>query len=171
MARNGVPLLSSLNSFISKACVFGVAFNLAVICVIMFSAVVARYLFNAPISWGEDATGFLLVWMVLLGAPVGLRNKEHVAIDIMIEKWPPTLRATVQLAADFVIAFVAVVIVLYGFPFSLKSMNSVLSSIDWLKYGYMYLALPIGYGLLFLVCLEQIVQDFAALFGAAGKRS
>jgi TRAP-type C4-dicarboxylate transport system permease small subunit len=162
--------LSRLNDYICKIAVILVAVGLIVICSIMFSAVVARYAFNSPISWGEDATSVLLIWTVLLGAPIGLRNNGHVAIDLFWDKWPKLLRDIAMLISDVVITFVAITIVVYGFPQAIKSMNRVLGSMEWLKYGYVYLALPVGYGLLSIVCLEKFILSAKHLLKLLNKK-
>ena len=44
-----------------------IAVLLAMMTVITFANVVARYLFNANLLWALEATGFLFAWLVLIG--------------------------------------------------------------------------------------------------------
>ena len=45
-----------------------IAILLALMTVITFANVIARYIFNDNILWALEATVFLFAWMVLLGA-------------------------------------------------------------------------------------------------------
>ena len=136
---------------------------MAIIASIMFIAVMMRYVFNAPIPWSEDMTGFFLVWMVLLGAAPAMRDRLPVSIDLLIEKIPGRAQVIGLILGLLIICFVIWIMVTYGFPFAMKAMNRVMSSLEWLKFGYAYLALPIGYGLMLPVCLELIIKDVLRL--------
>jgi len=50
--------------------------------------IVARYLFNAPLSWTEEAAVFLFVWTMLLLASVGVRERFHVRLEFLSAKLP-----------------------------------------------------------------------------------
>lgn len=158
-------LLRSLNQGICRICTGLVSVSLGAICVILFSGVACRYLLNDPISWTEDVTCLLLVWMVLLGAPVAMRVRAHVAIDMLVERLPRGLRLPLRILSTCVVLYVAWFMVRYGVGFTAMGMRRVVPSLDWLPYGYVYLALPVGYGLMLLVCLELILDDLVTLFG------
>jgi TRAP-type transport system small permease protein len=46
-------------------------------------AVVMRYVFNSPLTWGEELIVALLTWMVFLGAGAAVRSQMHIRIDVM----------------------------------------------------------------------------------------
>ena len=46
-------------------------------------AVVMRYVFNNPLTWGEELIVALLTWMVFLGAAAAVRSQMHIRIDVM----------------------------------------------------------------------------------------
>ncbi|MFQ3621347.1 MAG: TRAP transporter small permease subunit, partial [Spirochaetales bacterium] len=85
----------------------------------MFSAVFFRYVLVSPIVWSEEITGFFLVWMVLLGAPVGYRTKEHVAIDFLTKKIPLHYQPFIRILHALIILFVSGIIVFFGLPHTL----------------------------------------------------
>ncbi|MFD2262531.1 TRAP transporter small permease [Lacibacterium aquatile] len=45
-----------------------------------------RYLLHQPIPWVDEAVGYLLVAMVMLGAADALRGGDHLAVDIVTQK-------------------------------------------------------------------------------------
>ena len=46
-------------------------------------AVIFRYVFNNPITWGEELIVALLTWMVFVGAGAAVRSQMHIRIDVM----------------------------------------------------------------------------------------
>lgn len=50
--------------------------------VLVFTQVLTRYVFVYSIAWVEELTRFLMIWMVLLGTAVAVRQKQHIVIDI-----------------------------------------------------------------------------------------
>jgi TRAP-type transport system small permease protein len=46
-------------------------------------AVVMRYAFNNPLTWGEELIVALLTWMVFLGAAAAVRSQMHIRIDVL----------------------------------------------------------------------------------------
>jgi TRAP-type C4-dicarboxylate transport system permease small subunit len=46
----------------------------------------ARFIFNQPLAWTDEAATILYLWVVLWGAAVVCRDKEHVAFDLLYQK-------------------------------------------------------------------------------------
>jgi TRAP-type C4-dicarboxylate transport system permease small subunit len=46
-------------------------------------AVVLRYVFNDPLTWGEELIVALFTWMVFVGAAAAVRSNLHIRIDVM----------------------------------------------------------------------------------------
>jgi len=152
-------LLGRLNDALCRVCSIVVTITLAAISVILFAAVTSRYFLNNPITWAEDATCFLLVWMVLAGSVVAMRKRDHVAIDMLVEKLPEGIYQFLKIVVSLAIIYVCWFMVWYGIAFTKMGMQRIIPSMDWLKFGYSYLALPVGFFLLGVVCLELLVKD------------
>ncbi len=59
------------------------ALGVAALVLLTFAAVVARYIFNAPIAWTEEASGFLMIWIVMIGAIACEAGRNHLTIDLL----------------------------------------------------------------------------------------
>jgi TRAP-type C4-dicarboxylate transport system permease small subunit len=64
------------------------ALLLAGMVVLVFGNVVLRYVFNSGIAVSEEISRWLFVWMVFLGAIVGLRKGAHLGVDSLIKMLP-----------------------------------------------------------------------------------
>jgi TRAP-type C4-dicarboxylate transport system permease small subunit len=65
--------------------------------------ITARFVFNQPLAWTDEAATILYLWVVLWGAAVVCRDKEHVAFDLLYQKaFAPTRRRMALAAAVLV---------------------------------------------------------------------
>lgn len=62
---------------------------------IMFLGVVARYIFNAPMSFVDEIAPIFFVWSTLVGYSIAMRKDEHIKMDALYEviKAPQARRA------------------------------------------------------------------------------
>jgi TRAP-type C4-dicarboxylate transport system permease small subunit len=65
------------------------ALLLSAMVVLVFGNVVLRYGFNSGIAISEELSRWLFVWMVFLGAIVGLKEHAHLGVDSLIKKLAP----------------------------------------------------------------------------------
>ncbi|MEM8813387.1 MAG: TRAP transporter small permease [Pseudomonadota bacterium] len=80
---------------------------LAAIVVLYLYEVVARYFFNAPTTWSGEAVRYALAGLMFLSLPEVTRRSAHVAIDILPEMLPPSLRRLLAGAGLLVSALVS----------------------------------------------------------------
>lgn len=158
-----LSLLSKFNAHMVATLHKMLGVILLLISAILFHSVVMRYLFNNPVTWSEDAAKILLVWMTLLGAPGGLRKGAHVSIDLIVEKLPHVLSQLLRLVSLLAVIYVSWMIVRHGWLFALQGMRRIVPSLEWLPFGFAYLALPVGYGLMILVCVELIAKHLLSM--------
>jgi TRAP-type C4-dicarboxylate transport system permease small subunit len=69
---------------------------------------VTRYLFNDSAAWTEEIARYLLIGMVFVGASVGVRENNHIQVDVLYRYLPARAGHFLSLAVDVVrIAFFA----------------------------------------------------------------
>ena len=127
--------------------------------------VVTRYVLKHPCSWTEELATFLMIWVGLLGASVGLNRKAHLGVDYITMKLSPKKRAYVELFAFLMVAvFSLLVLVMGGIELVKLTLESrqVSPSLGW-KMGYVYLALPISGFFLVLYSGDLFVETLAAI--------
>ena len=76
-----------------------IALLLALMTLITFSQVVARYIFGAGFGWALELTTYLFAWLVLFGVSYGIKVGAHIGIDVVVRQLPHTLRRAVGLVA------------------------------------------------------------------------
>jgi len=66
--------------------------------------------------WTEEMARFLFIWMVMLGAMVGIRDGSHFDVDV----WPelkPRANALLRLVSNVFVLLFALVFIWYGIKF------------------------------------------------------
>jgi TRAP-type transport system small permease protein len=66
--------------------------------------------------WTEELARFLFIWMVMLGAMVGIRDGSHFDVDVWPEL-PPRANALLRIVANVFVLLFALVFVWYGIKF------------------------------------------------------
>ena len=75
----------------------------ALLFVVFVIQITARFIFNQPLAWTDEAATILYLWAVLWGAAVVCRDTEHVAFDLLYQKaFTPTRRRMALAAAVLV---------------------------------------------------------------------
>lgn len=55
----------------------------AAIAILVVAGVVLRYVFNDPLTWGEELIVGLFTWMIFIAAAAAVRTHMHIRIDVM----------------------------------------------------------------------------------------
>lgn len=82
---------SLLGSFVKIAADFAAGATATGILIVVLVQVVSRLL-GAPVSWSEEATRYLFVWMVFLGLAAGFRTVESARVVVFIAALPNLFR-------------------------------------------------------------------------------
>ena len=66
--------------------------------------------------WTEEMARFLFIWMIMIGAMVGIRDGAHFDVDLWPEL-PPRVNALLRIVADLFVLVMALVFIWYGIRF------------------------------------------------------
>ena len=68
--------------------------------VILFSGVVARYVFGHPLVWSDELASILFLWLAMFGAVIALRRDEHMRMSAAVTKLPAASRTVFEMFAS-----------------------------------------------------------------------
>ena len=92
-------------------------FAAAAAIVVLFSlaltaySVVMRYVFDAPITWSDELSGYLVVAMVMMGAAESLRRGDHIAVDLLTSRLSEGVRRYLDIWAMLLVIAVGVALI------------------------------------------------------------
>lgn len=121
---------------------------LVALVIVVLLAVLVRYFGFWPgsLQWTTEFSRFTVIWIVMLGAAIGLHKGAHMAIDVSGFLPAPWRRSVRSLGYLTGIAFLAV-LTWQGFQLSMGTMRQISPALG-LPMGYAYLAIPAGAGLM-----------------------
>lgn len=122
--------------------------------------VVLRYALNRPQSWIDELVGYLLVATVMLGASDALRQREHIAIDILTGKLNEKKRFWVAVLALLAVGATALLFIQQGWGAAAFSKMVDLRSTGHLDTPLwtVQLLIPIGGAVLLLNALTLLAR-------------
>jgi len=150
-------LLARLNDHLLQVCRYLVIAIVAVLAVILISAVFYRYALNNAIAWSEEGSKYLMVWLTFLGAPIALRDAAHINIDLLIKLFPARGRQVLYLIIHLIIIATMGILFWKGAGFAQMGARQVASSFNF-SMVWMYVAVPIGSALVCLVAIEHVLR-------------
>ncbi|MDR2788761.1 MAG: TRAP transporter small permease [Candidatus Accumulibacter sp.] len=72
--------------------------------VFVFGNVVLRYFFNSGITWAEEASRYLFIWLIFLGAIVASRENAHLGVDTLVSRLSVKNRRRVFVVSNLLVA-------------------------------------------------------------------
>ena len=132
---------------------------LAAMAMMVFANVALRFLTDESILWVEEVSRYLMIWLTFLGAGVVLRYGGHIGIDTLQDSFPRQAPAIRVLIFVLLLGF-------FGFMVWIGTRYAMLTwgqttPVMQIPVGVVYLAMPVGFGLL-IVHLLLMARPYIA---------
>jgi len=142
------------------------ALSVAILVIPVTLQMVSRYTSLIPsYIWTEEMARFLFIWLILIGAMVGVREASHFEVDV----WPTLGRrgeAAVRIVARLGVLALALIFIIGGYQFTAFAWNRTSELAD-LPLWLIHVAWPVA-GVTWVVFLgEQFLDEFRAMTGRA----
>ena len=153
-----MQLMNRFTEVADNVCKFLIVLFLMVMTVLLFVQVVARYGFSYGITWSEELSRYLMIWMIYLGVAVVFREKGHISVTAIEETFPGLRRPLAIIQKIICVVFMA----LMGW-FALGTLEYAALQTSpnmMLPMDYIYLCFPICAVLSIVYLVLGIVEDF-----------
>ena len=122
---------------------------LAVITIVLILQICTRYFLDDPLSWTEEVSRHLFVWLVFFGASGAIRDRSHIAVDVVNTLLPMRIRRIVMLGSN----------VLYWGARAVGRMWGLSTATLEIPFGLVYTVFPITATLMIIRTLVQMRED------------
>jgi TRAP-type C4-dicarboxylate transport system permease small subunit len=154
-------LLHRSNTIALRVASWIVIVSMGAMAIVVPYEVFCRYVLNNMSMWGTEFVQYCLVWASMFGGAVGLKRGYQIGITTLADKLSPGASRAVQTVCYLlVLAFLALVIY-YGFNQVAVNRSQVSSTIG-ISMSIPYLALPVGFLIMFSVTVEQLLDFLSA---------
>ena len=164
MAQNIVRVIHRV---VYYACIVGMAF-LLIMMLLTTSDVIGRSIFNRPIAGTFEITQFMLAIIVLLGIGYAQQTRQHVRVELFVDKLLPRGRIAVDIIFTLIALIFVALLAWQGWKESFVAIKMETAS-DILKipsYPFEFL-IAVGAFLLALELLIKVINDIRGF--KAGK--
>src|SRR4051812_49107384 len=128
--------------------------------------IISRYTALIPsYIWTEELARFCFIWMVMLGAMIGIREGSHFEVDVWPEL-PPHLNALTRIVSHLLVLVFALVFVYWGIKFVEFGWYQE-SELAELPMPFIFVAWPLTGATWLLFGGEVIARHLAVLTGRA----
>ena len=142
--------------------------TVAILIVPVTLQIISRYTALIPSwIWTEELSRFLFIWMVMLGAMIGIREGTHFEVDV----WPdlgPKATALLRIASNLCVLVFALVFVWYGIEFVRFGWDQ-LSELAELPMPYIFIAWQLAGATWVLFLGESFVTNWRILLGEPAR--
>jgi TRAP-type mannitol/chloroaromatic compound transport system permease small subunit len=146
----------------------GIIANILVLlaCLISAGNAASRYLFSLSSNGWLEIQWYMFAGMVLLGAPYTLKMNEHVRVDLVYGLMSPRKRIWIDIIGGLLFLLpICVILTYFTWPWFVESWfsNESSSNAGGLVRWPVKLLLPVGFGLMILQGISEIIKRIAAL--------
>ncbi|MCY3768809.1 MAG: TRAP transporter small permease [Gammaproteobacteria bacterium] len=134
--------------------------------------VVMRYVFENPPVWGDLLTVLSNIWLVFIALVITVREKEHIALNLIYSRLPSSAAFAVQQLWTGVIFLLGIVICIYGWEVVSKMGGKYwemwhfawedgwfVFKPNYMPKKYAVMILPITGALVSLAALVAVIED------------
>lgn len=150
-------MIKQILEIIRKITNFIVVFLFAVVVVVVFAQVIARYAIGSSIGWADELARYAFVWLVYLGGTITIREGRNVCFDLILES-----RHGIGWKAMFTLVNLAsvvfLVIMIYLGLFVSRSLIGESSPIMKWPMGIVTAAIPLGGLLMFFEQISYYIE-------------
>ena len=150
--------LKKLNIFLFRYSLeIVLVFLLVAMTLTVFSQVIARYIFEAPLSWSEELARFILIWLSMLSAAYAFKTKSHFALTILVKKMPEKHQNITSFCIHIVVAIFFLIICYYSVIF-VHSVNGHIAPALQISMQIPYSSIIVASGLISIFSLLSAVK-------------
>lgn len=128
------------------------------IAALTFYQVIMRYGFNKSSSWSEEAIRFTFIWCSFLGVAMGVREKSHIGISILVELFSKKIQRVVEIVGYLAIMVFSGFLVYYGWEVVMAT-GAQKSPALGMPMSWIYLSVPVMGCLIFFYSFVEIIEN------------
>lgn len=149
----------SITSHINKGVGWLLFIMLAIMSVLISWQVFARFIVGSSLTFSEEASRFLMIWLVMLGTAYSIKEGSIIAIDILQSLLNGKLLKFLRLLMSLVGCAFYVIMIVYGFKMA-QSVSFQIAPTTGLSMFWPMLAIPVGGVLMFINTISVLIEDF-----------
>jgi TRAP-type C4-dicarboxylate transport system permease small subunit len=140
---------------------------MVVLCLDVFLGVFSRYVMARTFTWYDEIARLLFVWIIFLGAAVGVRRATHFRLHLVVDRFSPEAQRVAHVLGVLIVMGFGLLLIQQGWKL-VELGQYQRTPVMGLSKQYVYASVPAGGALIILYSLPHL---WRALRGAPGPAS
>jgi TRAP-type C4-dicarboxylate transport system permease small subunit len=151
----------TLRNRIEKILEWVLVFFMSVLVIDVLWQVTSRYVMNSPSNFTDELAGYLLIWVGVLGTAYVAGKREHLAIDLLIQRSSPARKFKLEMIISILVILFSIAVFIIGGTWLsyTRFYLDVKSSALGMPLGIVYLVLPISGILIAYFDIDNIMNQ------------
>ncbi len=150
-------LIISFCDRMTEAAKFLLGACIAAIVLVTVAAVWWRYVLDNPLSWVEQVSNMIFIWIVFIGAAVLYRQNLHIGVDAFLYMLNEKNRAIWKWVIEALNLVFIIVLFIYSLKLTIQVMPNASGALD-ISPAFYYVAAPISCLMMMIYFVEKIVD-------------
>lgn len=133
-----------------------------VLSMVMFATVLLgvffRYVLRSPLSWTEELSRYVMIWMALLSVALGLWRREHIGVGMFVKKLPRIVAKCLVFISNGLIVYFLYVLAYYGYKVAEGGKVQLSTALNTSMYWWL-MAVPASAVLCLIFLLMKMILD------------
>ncbi|PWA05536.1 TRAP transporter small permease [Pueribacillus theae] len=139
--------------------IFFMSFGLLVLVIIMGSQIFMRYVLNASLSWPEEISRYLFIWVAFIGISYAVKIDSHLKIDIVLEFVSRKVQVVFAVIRDLSFLIFSIFMIAGGIDvYDALASTMQTSPAMGIPFKFIYLALPVGFALTVFRIIQKYIS-------------
>lgn len=143
---------------LDKFLAFVTASAMAVIVLLVFINVAMRYLLNSGLTWSEEVSVNLFVWVIFLGAILAALEGSHIKVDLLTSRLSRRMQKVFMVIANICVLFAMGILISGGVTVVEVTQRNV-SAATGIPFSYISVSLVIFAVSIVLITLYQTYKE------------
>lgn len=151
--------LENFGDWLGKITIFVVIILTGILVVTVLTGVFFRYVIRDSLSWTEELARYLMIWAALLAVSVGIKDKEHVGIQLLIKQFPPIITKFITFIVYIITIIFLGVLSFKGYQVAARAENQLSLALNISMY-WPLMSIPVSGALAIIQQLIQLILIF-----------
>ncbi|MFZ5688817.1 MAG: TRAP transporter small permease [Bacillota bacterium] len=123
--------------------------------ILVFAQVYTRFLTNNSLTWSEELSRFIMIWMVFLASSLTYKKRAHITVENIVNLLSPPAKSVARKIAH-VLMLIFVIIIFWGAYMILPTVSMQKSPANNIVMAYVYAVIPLS----MLLIVPEIIKGF-----------
>ena len=141
--------------------------SLAGVFIIVFVQVIQRYVFQLSMPWASDVIQILFTYSVFLGMAIGIFNKSHLNVDVLVEGFSIKMKRWFGVLTNVVVILFLSSVFFYSIRFVMDNMDQNMTYVQ-VPMSLTYAAIPFTVAFMLIYLVLDLIQQMKNFTGHSG---